>query len=288
MDILIEAARRATPATLAAWRKKRLANMGATLLVHGNLLEEDARSLAALVQRRLGIVELPHLLTTARRLAESLRYEHSVEFRDDTDYALYIQGASDAIKERVSIALIGLMLYDRYFTALAAEDEHTYVAHAFALSVARFPGLMFVQFSETGAEALETRTQAFLDEQRAWFRSLSEAELEKYKNRCIATLPPPDRNNRDRVARLARNLAARVLTFDDQDQFVGAVRRLTVDEVADAYESLIDPSRGNRLTVYSPGPAGTVPKDGTLVSSIEELIESTSPASGPTHSSPDP
>ncbi len=169
------------------------------------------------------------------------------------------------------------MLNDRYFTAFAADDDQTYVAHARALPIARLPGVMFVQFSETDAEELETRTQAFLDEQRSWLRELSEAELEEYKSRCIETLPPLDRNNRDRMARLARNLAARVLTFDERDQFVRAVRQLTVAEIADAYDSLVDPSRGNRLTVYSPGPAGTVPQDGMLVSSVEELIESTSP-----------
>lgn len=286
-DVLTDAAQRATPATLAAWRKKRLAGMGATLLVHGNLLEEDARSLAALVQRRLRIVELPHVTPTPRRLAGSLRYENSVEFRDDTVYALYIQGASDAIEERARIALIRYMLHDRYFTAHIA-DEQTYVASATLLTIVRLPGIVFTLWSETGAEELETRTQAFLDEQRAWFRSLSEAELEQYKKRCVATLPPLDRNNRDRVARLARNLAARVLTFDEREQLVSATRRLTVAEIAATYESLIDPSRGNRLTVYNPGGAGTIPQDGTLVSSVEELVESTSQAPGPTHLSPDP
>ena len=286
-DVLIDAARRATPATLAAWRKKRLAGMGATLLVHGNLLEEDARSLAALVQRRLRIVELPHVIPTARRLAGSLRYENPAEFRDDTVYALYIQGARDAIEERARIALIRHMLHDRYFTAHIA-DEQTYVASATLLTIVRLPGIVFTLWSETGAEELEARTQAFLDEQRAWFRSLSKAELEEYKNRCIATLPPLDRNNRDRMARLARNLAARVLTFDERAQLVSATRRLTVAEIAATYDSLIDTSRGNRLTLYNPGDAGTIPQDGTLVSSVGELIESTSPASVPIRSNPDP
>ena len=164
VDILLDTARRATPATLAAWRKKRLPGMGATLLVHGNLREEDARSLAALVQRRLGIVELPHVLPMARRLAGSLRYEHAREARGDTDYALYIQGASDAIEERACIVLIGRMLDDRYFTALGTEQKkRTYVPRAFALPVARHPGIVFVQWSEAGAEELETNTRAFLN-----------------------------------------------------------------------------------------------------------------------------
>ncbi|MDE0453117.1 MAG: insulinase family protein [Gammaproteobacteria bacterium] len=280
-DVLVEAARRATPATLATWRKQRLTGMGATLLVHGNLLGEDAQSLATLVQRRLGIVELAHVRPTARRLAGSLRYEHSIEFRDDTDYALYVQGESDAIEERASISLIGHMLNDRYYTALTADDEQTYVASASTLSIAGIAGIMFLQFSKTGAEELERRTRAFLDEQRAWFRDLSAADLQEHKRRCIATLPPPDRNNSDRVARLARNLTARVLTFDERDQFVRAVKRLTPAEVADTYDALIAPSRGNRLTVYSPGPAGTVPQDGTMVSSRKELIQLTSAKADP-------
>ena len=280
MDVLIEAARRTTPSTLVAWRKKRLGAMGATLLVHGNFLEEDARSLAALVHRRLGIVELPHVLPTARRLAGSLRYEHSIELGDDTtNYALYIHGASDGIEERASTGLIAQMLYDRYYTALTEEDEQTFAAHVLALSVARIPGILLFQYSETGANELETRTRAFLDEQRAWFRELSEAEFEEHKSRCVATVTRPDRNNRDRVARLAQNLANRVLTFDERDQFARAVGRLTPAKIADAYEALIDPSRGNRLTVYSPGNAGTVPQDGTPVVSVEALIEATSSSS---------
>ena len=95
VDALLDAAQRATPATLSAWRRTRLASMGATLLVHGNLLEDDARSLAALAQRRLGIVDLPHVLPKARRLTGSRRYEHAVE-HDDAAYALYIQGSGDA------------------------------------------------------------------------------------------------------------------------------------------------------------------------------------------------
>ncbi len=280
LDTLLDAARRATPATLAAWRKRRLPNMGATLLVHGNVLEDDAHSLAVRTQRRLHIVELPHAFPSARRLAGSLRYQLTVEqlaveARDETKYALYIQGASDAIEERARIALIGQMLDDRYYTAVISEQ--TYIARAFSVPIARHPGIMFVQWSETGAEELETRTLAFLSEQRAWFCGLSEAELEEHKNGFLATLTGVDRNNRDRMSRLTQDLAARVLTFDDRDQLVRAVRRLTPEEVANAYDALINPARGNRLTVYSPGRAGTAPQDGTLVSSMEALIESTSP-----------
>lgn len=77
------------------------------------------------------------------------------------------------------------------------------------------------------------------------------------------------------MSRLVSNLAARVLTFDEREQLADAVMRLSPGEVADAYDALVDPTRGNRLTVYSPGQAGTVPQNGTPVSSIDAFSVST-------------
>ena len=268
-DTLLAAVRRATPETLAAWRKTRLTSMGATLLVHGNLLEDDARSLAALVQQQLGILKLTHILPTARQLAGSRRYGHNAN-HDDAAYALYIQGTSNSIKERARIGLIGRMLSRRYYTALRTEEQLGYVVQAYALPIARHAGIAcVVQASKVGTDEVETLTRSFLDHQQAWFRGLSKAELDEYKNGYVAAMTRADRNNNDRVYRLGANLAARVLTFDERKQLADAARSLTPEEVADTYEALIDPARGNRLTVYSPGQAGTIPQDGTPVSSIE-------------------
>ena len=268
-DALLDAVRRATPESLAAWRKTRLASMGATLLMHGNLLDDDARSLARLAQQRLGIVDLPHVLPNARRLAGSRLFEHAID-HDDAAYALYIQGKSDSIEERARIGLIGQMLSRRYYTSLRTDKQLGYVVQAYALPIARHAGIVcVVQASKAGVDEVESLSQTFLDEQRAWFRGLSEAELEEYKNGYVAAMTRADRNNYDRVYRLVADLAARVLTFDEREQLANAARRLTLEVVAETYEALIEPSRGNRLTVYSPGRAGTVPQDGTPVPSIE-------------------
>ena len=269
VDDLLDALNRATPESLAAWRRNHLAGMAGTMLVHGNLLQDAARDLAALVQQRLGIVELPHVRPSARRLARSLRYEHRVD-HDDAAYALYIQGASDGIKERARVGLIGRMLSARYFTALRTERQLGYVVQAHALPIARHPGIAcVVQASTAGAREVETLTRAFLGGQRAWFRGLSEAELEPYRSGYAASLRRADRNNHDRMSRLMGDLAGRMLTFDERERLAEAVSRLTPAEVAAAYDALIEPTRGNRLTIYSPGLAGTVPGDGASLSSIE-------------------
>ena len=269
VDDLLDALRRATPETLAAWRRTRLTHMGATLLVHGNLLEDDARSLAALVGELLNIVELPHTRPGARRLAGSRRYEHAVD-HDDAAYALYIQGASDSIDERARVGLIGRMLRARYFTALRTERQLGYVVQTSALPMGRHPGIVcVVQGSRAGAQEVETLTRAFLKDQRDWFDRLSAAELEQHKTGYVATLVRADRHNHDRVSRLMGDLAARVLTFDERERLAEAASRLTPADVAATYGRLIDPGRGNRLTVYSPGAAGMSPRDGAPLSSIE-------------------
>ena len=276
LDALLDAARRATPATLSAWRRTRLNGMGATLLVHGNLFEDDARALAVLAQERLGVVELEHVLPTARRLAGSRRFAHDVD-HDDAAYALYVQGASDAIEERARIGLIGRMLGARYFTALRTERQLGYIVQAYAFPIARHPGIAcVVQASKAGAGEVEALTRAFLDAQRTWFHGLSAAELEEHKSGYVGALTRLDRNNHERISRLVADLSGRVITFDERQRLASAVARLTPLEVADAYEALIDPSRGNRLTVYSPGIAGTAAQDGAPVLSMEAFWASTS------------
>lgn len=273
LDALVDAASRATSAALAAWRRERLSAMAATLFVYGNVDTNDARAVAGSVQRRLGIVERPHWRPRAKRVAGAdRRYERAVDHEDAT-YLLYIQGESDAVEERARIGLIGRMLTARYFTALRTERQLGYVVNAFDNPIARHPGLVFsVQASSVGAAEVEALTEAFLDDQRSWFRTLSTEEFEAYKQGYLAPLERPgDRNHHDRVIRLLDDLVFRTLTFDSRAQLRDAVASLEAVDIADAYEALIDPARGNRLTVYSRGKPGTEPVRGVPIASPEEF-----------------
>ena len=265
---LDDALGRVTPETMASWRRTHLAGMGATLFVHGNLREDDARELAGLVQSRLDIAERPHELPQARQVDGSRRYEQVVD-HDDAAYALYIQGDSEAVEEQARVGLIGRMLSGRYYTALRTERQLGYVVQAYSNPIARRPGIVLrVQASKIGVREIEALTNAFLEEQRAWFRTLSKDELEVRKSGYIAALTRADRNNYRRASRLLGNLSMRVLTFDYGQQLADAVARLEPSDVADAYDALIDPARGNRLTVFSRGKPGTAPIDGEPIDSI--------------------
>lgn len=270
LDALVDAATRATPATLAAWRRERLKAMGATLFAYGNMREDDARAVAALAQRRLDIVERPHRIPRAKRIAGAdRRYERAVD-HDDATYLLYIQGEGETVEERARIGLIARMLTARYFTALRTERQLGYVVNAFDNPIARHAGLVFtVQASSVGVAEIDALTQAFLDEQRSWFRGLSAEEFEAYKQGYLAPLERAgDLNHHDRIARLLDDLAHRTLTFDSRRQLRDAVANLEAAAIADAYEALIDRERGNRLTVYSRGKPGTEPAEGAPIVSI--------------------
>ena len=270
LDALVRAAAGATPAALAAWRRERLSHMGATLFAYGNMREDDARAVAASAQRRLAVVERGHRPPRARRIGgAALRYERPVD-HDDATYLLYLQGMSGAVEERARIGLIGRMLTARYFTALRTERQLGYIVNAYDSPIARHAGLAFtVQASSVGVAEIEALTHAFLDDQRSWFRALSADEIEAYKQGYLAPLErTSDLNPRDRIARLLDDLTYRTLSFDSRAQLRDAVADLEAADIANAYEALIDPERGNRLTIYSRGKPGTAPEDGELITSI--------------------
>ena len=269
LDALFQAAARATPAALATWRRERLSDLGATLFAYGNMRADDALAVATSAQRRLAIVERPHRPPRAKRLAGDRRYERPVH-HDDATYLLYIQGGSDAVEERARIGLIARMLTARYFTALRTERQLGYVVNAWDSPIARHAGLAFtVQASSVGVAEIEALTQAFLDDQRSWFRALSADEFDAYKEGYLAPLErTSDLNHHDRIARLLDDLDYRTLSFDSRSQLRTAVANLEAADIADAYEALIDPERGNRLTVYSRGKPGTEPRDGEPITSI--------------------
>lgn len=269
LHALVDAAARATPEALAAWRRDRLDEMGATLFAYGNLRQDDALAVAALAQHELSIVERPHRAPGAKRVVGSRRYEHAVD-HDDATYLLYLQGESDAIEEQARIGLIARMLSARYFTALRTERQLGYVVDAYDDPIARHAGLVFmVQASSVGVEEIEALTRAFLDDQRGWFRGLSPGEFDAYRRGYVAPLEQSgDFNHQDRISRLLADLTDRILTFDTTKQLRSAVANLDAAGIADTYERLIDPERGNRLTVYSRGKPGTEPRDGEPIASI--------------------
>ncbi|MCY3622325.1 MAG: insulinase family protein [Gammaproteobacteria bacterium] len=266
---LVDAADGATPAALAAWRREALVGLGATLFVHGNLRDEDAQALAVSAQRTLGVVDRPYEVPRARRIDGARYYEHHVD-HDDAAYLLYIQGESDGMVDLALLGLIGRMLSARYFTALRTERQLGYVVGAYADHIARHAGLVFtVQASSVGVREIEALTQQFLDDQRSWFRDLTQDEFEAYKAGYSAPLErPSDFNHRHRIARLLADLTHGVVTFDSKFQLRDAVASLEAADVADAYEKLIDPARGNRLTVFSRGKPGTASTDGEPIASI--------------------
>ena len=200
-----------------------------------------------------------------------MRFEHRVE-HDDATYLLYVQGRDDSMDERARVALIGRMLSARYFTALRTERQLGYVVDASDKPIARHPGIVFVvQASRAGVDEIEDLTREFLDAQRSWFRELPEDEFEEYKEGYLGLLDAIDTSNDARVARLLADLTDRILTFDSREQLKDAVSGLEAGDIADAYEALIDPAGGNRLTVYSPGKPGTEPEDGEPITSVAEF-----------------
>lgn len=256
-EVLLEAARNATPEALEAWRREKLRSVSATLLVHGNLAASDARDFAAIAARHLAVSNAVPEASAARVLNGARRIEREVD-HDDAVYLLYLQGDAPTLAERARLGLLGRMLGPRYFKELRTEQQRGYVVQAYRHSVERHPGIVFVvQSPGTDAAGLEAATATFIETQRKWLREIPPEELEEHKRGYIAVLTRHDRNLMDRFSRLRGDLHDRVLTFDSAQRLADAVADLDSATLSLAYERLIEPGRGNRLTVFSRGAFGS-------------------------------
>ncbi|MCY3820840.1 MAG: insulinase family protein [Gammaproteobacteria bacterium] len=258
-EVLLEAARNATPESLEAWRREMVRGVRATLFVHGNLTEPDARNLAAIAARHLAVSNAAPDLSVATVLEGARRIEREVD-HDDAVYLLYLQGDGPTFGERARLGLLGRMLGPRYFKALRTEQQRGYVVQAYRHSVERHPGIVFVvQSPGTDAAGLEAATTAFIEAQREWLREIPPEELEDHKRGYIAALTRRDQNLMDRFSRLRGDLHDRVLTFDSAKRLADAVAVLDATTLSLAYERLIDPATGNRLTIFSRGGFDSAP-----------------------------
>ena len=256
---LLEAARNTTPAALEAWRREKRRGVSATLLVHGNLATRDARNFATIAARHLAVSNVVPELSVAQVLDGARHIERDVD-HDDAVYLLYLQGDAPTLAERARLGLLGRMLGPRYFTALRTEQQRGYIVQAYRHSIERHPGIVFaVQSPGTDAAGLEAATAAFIEAQREWLREIPQDELEEHKRGHIAALTRRDRNLMDRFWRLRRDLDDRVLTFDSMERLADAVAELDATALSVAYERLIDPARGNRLTAFSRGAFESAP-----------------------------
>ncbi|WP_108124966.1 insulinase family protein [Saccharospirillum mangrovi] len=244
-----------TPADINAWRDRWLANHRITMLVHGNLTQEDAIELGDRARLMLppsastAPVE-PQIAAMAGR-----RYRHELSV-DHNDSALlgYYQGSNSSLRERALYALAGQILNAPYFAELRTQEQLGYVVFARAHSVHDWPGLVvYIQSPSTDPALLQLYSDRFMTRFAQRLRSMSEAEFRGFKQGLETNLTTPA----DNLYELSQQYWSAILddnpNFNTGQRLAGEVENISQDGFVRFFETQFLAEGSRRLMLHQVG-----------------------------------
>ena len=226
-------------------------------LYHGNVLEEDALDMMALVEEYLQAsaeVERPPFgtvvkLEQGREVIQNVQVEH-----DDSAIVIYLQGPDDRLETRAAVSLLGTILRTPFYDTLRTERQLGYVVNAGTLPILKTNGLI-CYIESPGADPLTLERE--IDD----FLLSYEAELAAMPAQTFADIKAGLLNNMRQEPQRLSSLSSRfwgdIVTedyaVDTTLQMADAIEALTHEEVLVFYRRhVIGPAAG-RLVSRSVG-----------------------------------
>ncbi|WP_252179714.1 insulinase family protein [Endozoicomonas sp. 4G] len=224
------------------------------MLVHGNHSSQESMKLAGLVEKAL--------LTDDNRgsefrqpvnLIKDSNRTITADFNhNDSLYITYYQRPGTDNRDRAVYSLLGRLLATPFFNQLRTEQQLGYIVFAGPRPVERHPGLIFVVQSPVLApEGIEGRVEAFLLGQQERLKSLTEEELDQYRQGLLGDLLKKDANLDERSARFWQSLEGQEAGFEFHKLIAAEVETVTVKEIQQALDTILEDK--GRVTIESAG-----------------------------------
>ena len=212
------------------------------MLVYGNHSQKEAESLARLVDEailtesnRAARYHEPYQLLGDKDLVLNLDVEH-----DDSVFVSYYQMPVTDNKSRAQYALLGRLLANPFFNTIRTEQQLGYVVFAGARPIEKHPGVVFVvQSPKLDPVGIEQRVDAFLTEQVARLKQLSDEELQQYRQGLIGDLLKKDDNLDERSGRFWYGISSGELDFENRLKIAEEVRSMKPEDIQVAFEQIL-------------------------------------------------
>ena len=221
-------------------------------LAHGDLLPKDALALSDTLETHLlkGVdtkkVEEGKVILLPEQIdVVDLDIEHN-----DSAISAYIQAADKTLGSRARYALLAKILSPPFYTQLRTEKQLGYIVFATSMPILEHPGLaLVVQSPSATPNQLQQHIGDFMDNSLTLISSVSEQQLEDYKQSLLVELLKKDQKLSDRTNRYWREIDRGYLQFDSRQQLAEAIREVSLADLITAYQSLSD----RQLIVRSSG-----------------------------------
>jgi len=228
-----------TLADLRAYAKAYFSTIAATLFVHGNLSEPQARSLAAdfrhLVLANSRLVALPDNKPSLPEPGPPSHRKLVVEQPDSAWIQIFIDDdTSPAAHGRW--LLLGRLMAQPFYTELRTRQQLGYAISASHIDLQGYPALLLmVQSGNTKARAIGHRVHTFLERFSKQLSGSNGNDLSGLKSSLVAELRAPDQSLAARGEHFYDSII-RHLPFDIRDQVASAVDKTTAAELRNLME----------------------------------------------------
>ena len=252
-DQLMAAIEPITPESLIVWRDELMSQLSLQALIHGNVTQERAEQLVALVKAHVSLGEVrigqPVVAGVTGAGSLSLSIEH-----DDAAMVLYVQDESTSFPDRARSALLTHLISPGYFSSLRTEQQLGYVVSAVNTVLRDRGGISFVvQSPVVEPDELRNRTLVFMHGAVKKLEAMADEEFEMNKSGLITNLTQSDKNLSRRASRYWADLDRGITTFDSHIQLANAVAALSKDEMVE-FLIQVNGKLGNEyMMVFSEG-----------------------------------
>lgn len=241
-DLMLKAMEKVSFSDLKRFSKEFYHRINVEMLVYGNHSKTEAEALGKVVERailteknRAARYEEPYQLLGDEDLILTQNIEH-----DDSAFISYYQLPETDNKSRAQYALLGRLLANPFFNALRTEQQLGYIVFAGARPVEKHPGVVFVvQSPKLDPIGIEERVNAFLASQIERLKTLSEDELDQYRQGLIGDLLKKDDNLDERSNRFWYGISAGELDFHNRLKIVEEVRKMKPEDLQEALGTLL-------------------------------------------------
>ena len=223
------------------------------ILSHGNIRLEEAQKLAQLVTDKLSIKQTVTVPDTDNVLKLSNQQTINIETKtDNSDSAViwYLQGQNTSYQSRAATSLLTEILATDYSNQLRTEQQLGYLVFATGMNVQKMPGIALVVQSPTATvENIHSSNDEFTKNFAQSLTTLTEGEVNTFKQSLIARYRSPERTIYQRSNRFWNELNYKILSFDERESIITAIDQLSVKDLQLAWKNLLN--KKIILTSYS-------------------------------------
>ncbi|MDD7805251.1 MAG: insulinase family protein [Endozoicomonas sp. (ex Botrylloides leachii)] len=240
-EVWLKAAQSITFTSLEKYTQTLYDHIHIDMLIHGNNSKKEAQNLGNMVGKALltkdnaakKYSEPYNLLGNQSRILQ-LNLKHN-----DALFIEYFQRPETDNYTRAQFGLLAILLATPFFNSLRTDQQLGYIVYEGARSIEKHPGIIFiVQSPKTDPIEIEKRVHIFLEQQVKRFNTLTESELQEYRQGLIGRLLQRDENLDARSNRLWQNIDNNE-PFNNREAIAKEVKKLTVADMQKALAILL-------------------------------------------------